>query len=239
MKKADKFIKQEKQYEFPYHYLVNFETFSKSKRLPWGIEYYSYIIRTIRCIAELPSKKSLLDVGCGDGKLINEISKDSSISRIVGVDLSQKAIHLAKGLNDDKRVMFSCSDVENVDGVFDVVILNEVIEHISTEDIGVFAENVINKISQGGFLIITVPSKNIPVNKKHYRHYDLKMLKETFSGLKLFETDYIFKNNFFTNIYLKFFNKFNIPRLEFFIGKKCFFKAKPNNCRHIFAVFKK
>ncbi len=170
---------QEMFYEFPYHYLARIDdgkSFRLHRELTWGLDYMTYV----SFIAELIGRnhpESLLDVGCGDGRLIHMIK--SLVPRISGVDLSERAIAFARAFNPD--VDFLCGDVAQVSEKYAWVTLVEVMEHIPDHQMPEFVRNIARLVQDDGLLLISVPTVNTPLNKKHYRHYNLPLLKDTLS----------------------------------------------------------
>jgi hypothetical protein len=70
-----KFVIQASQYEFPYHYLPHFSangTPRLHRYLAWGLDYLTYTSFVVEQIRQI-SPRSLLDIGCGDGRLINVV----------------------------------------------------------------------------------------------------------------------------------------------------------------------
>lgn len=172
---------QEDQYQFPYHYIPQFqnEKFQQYYNFSWGYEYLSYLYFTIEKIKEI-SPSSLLDVGCGDGRFLHEVNKLLNISTLLGVDYSQKAIDLAKVLNPN--ILFIAGDIKNKElskNKFDGITLIETLEHIPPAETKEFLIGVKHFLKPEGRLIITVPSDNVPVTPKHYRHFNEASLKET------------------------------------------------------------
>jgi SAM-dependent methyltransferase len=88
---------QESQYFFPYHYIpiLGKRGFRQVISLKWGYEYLSYLYFTIERVTELDFR-SLLDVGCGDGRLLFELNQIVTGKRLVGIDYSKRSIELAK-----------------------------------------------------------------------------------------------------------------------------------------------
>ncbi len=82
---------QEAEYEFPYHYIPRLEggNFSQVRKLRWGYEYLSYL-RFVLARLERVEFGSLLDVGCGEGRFLREVSKRFSGKRLLGVDFSAR-----------------------------------------------------------------------------------------------------------------------------------------------------
>ena len=141
---------QEKLYNFPYHHIPQYEekTFSQIRVLRWGYQYISYIYFTLSKIETLPFD-SLLDVGCGDGKFLAEVLKSFPSKKLVGVDLSERAIMFARAFNPN--IEFICGDITNpslIDKRFHIVTLIETLEHLSPTELPKFVKilhNYINK----------------------------------------------------------------------------------------------
>lgn len=171
----NKFELQDREYEFPYHYIPTYtkEGFARTRELYWGGEYLSYMKFIVDKLVENGSD-SVLDVGCGDGRLCNILKDNKRINRIKGIDLSEKSIAWARLFNPD--IEFEVKDVALETEKWDVVTLIEVIEHIPDESIATFIQNIYMVLNEGGKIFLTVPSKNVPLISKHYRHYDLDMI---------------------------------------------------------------
>lgn len=77
--------------------------------------------------------KTVLEVGCGEGFLLNYIAGRDARLRLSGVDLSYAAVHFARdrfALNSGLLVG-SVYDLPFRAGVFDLVVCSEVLEHLS------------------------------------------------------------------------------------------------------------
>src|SRR6185503_8675271 len=131
---------QETEYQFPYHYIPTLENgnFSQVRKLRWGYEYLSYL-RFILCSLQKIEFDSLLDVGCGEGRFLHEASKRFPEQRLVGMDLSARAVEYAKLLNP--TVEFWSGDITDatlVSEKFDVITLIETLEHIPLDRVADF-----------------------------------------------------------------------------------------------------
>jgi SAM-dependent methyltransferase len=169
---------QDDQYAFPYHYIPRWEGgFSQAVVLRWGYEYAAYTGHLLDRLAQLEFD-SLLDVGCGDGRLVYELQRHFGNARnFVGVDYSERAVRLAQAMNPSGTYL--CADVVEDDlpgQPFDAVTLVETLEHIPPERVHAFVEGLRKRTRDGGTLLVSVPSSNIPVQKKHYQHFDLASL---------------------------------------------------------------
>jgi 2-polyprenyl-3-methyl-5-hydroxy-6-metoxy-1,4-benzoquinol methylase len=169
---------QETEYQFPYHYIPTLENgnFSQVRKLRWGYEYLSYL-RFILTTLEPIEFNSLLDVGCGEGRFLCEVAKRFPGKKLVGLDLSARAVRYAELLNPN--VEFVCADITDAASVkekFDVITLIETLEHLPPERIPDFVRRLRRTLNDSGTLIISVPSQNLDLNRKHYQHFSLDSL---------------------------------------------------------------
>jgi len=189
---------QEDMYEFPYHHIPNFEkgNFSVIRTNRGSHEYFGYISFIISQISKIPFT-NLLDVGCGDGKMIHELYKNQPDQNYIGIDYSERAILFAKAMTPNCN--FIHGNILDQNGKFDIVTLIETLEHIPLDEIDDFI-SALHKLTKS-FLIITVPSKNVQVVPKHYQHFDLISLKKTLEPyFTITEHRYIVKKTIVTRI---------------------------------------
>lgn len=236
---------QESQYVFPYHYLPLRDpngSVSRVRGLKWGYEYLAYSEFILsKVVSFLP--KRVLEVGCGDGYIANKIA-ESEIS-VTGVDISSKAIGFAKAFSNGAQFFDEVKDRAQ----FDMVVLIEVLEHIPDEKVTEFISFLLGCVEPNGHLVVSVPSKVVPVHKKHFRHYDLKMLMESFSkfeSVELIESHFVYQEPAWFTWFLRLtFNKYFIFEpifLSKWIWKYVVSKmlqADSSNGRHLVCVFKK
>lgn len=73
---------------------------------------------------------TVLDIGCGNGALTYDVAKKAG--QVVGIDLNEKSISLARQRYSRENIEYICGNVLNdlPDERFDVVILSNVLEHI-------------------------------------------------------------------------------------------------------------
>jgi SAM-dependent methyltransferase len=169
---------QEAQYSFPYHHIPSIQKakFSPVRYWPWGFRYLGGIQLVLDQLAKTRFS-SLIDIGCGDGRLLREIASHYAGKDLLGIDASSRAIQLAQALNPGIRYQATDLFKERIHEKFDVATLIEVIEHISPDDLPKFIHAVADTLVEDGRLILTVPHENTPVTKKHYQHFNSTKLR--------------------------------------------------------------
>lgn len=123
---------------------------------------------------------SLVDLGCGEGKLIKELLNDSAVNRILGADISiselKKAVKKIKYDMVQDRVELVQSSGIYYDERFtnyDAICLIEVIEHIDELKLKLLKENIFGEVKPK-YVLVTTP--NAEYNKVYeldgFRHKD-------------------------------------------------------------------
>jgi len=171
---------QDAEYAFPYHYVSQYSGgFRNAFHDSWGIHYVSTIEYLLSRLGEF-ERQSVLDVGCGDGRMCREISLRFPDRRVAGVDFSERAIALAKAMNFGcGRLEFEARDITVGVPVqkHDVVVMMEVLEHVPIGFSAGFLAAVASELMGGGYLLLTVPHENKAVEYKHFRHFNSSTLK--------------------------------------------------------------
>lgn len=190
---SDKFKLQSSQYEFPYHYLVSLESREFARNLDWGLDYLSYMGRVLDLVRKYLDRE-LLDVGCGDGYLLYHLARSGAFNngvKAVGIDVDEKAIKFAQAFSHGLPVEFLFKDFQEHNAKSGLITAVETLEHIPHEDIESFTSHMDALLRSSGVLIISVPSTVRPVIEKHYRHYNLEMLRAYFPSYELLEVHHI------------------------------------------------
>lgn len=137
-------------------------------------------------------KLNLLDVGCGTGKNMEELSK---YGEAWGVDISKEALLFCKkrGLINVKRGEAEHLPFEN--NTFDVVCVLDVLEHV---DDAISIKEVVRVLNNNGYIIVTVPAFSWLWSKwdealHHKRRYTRNQVREilTNNGLVIIKETYI------------------------------------------------
>jgi 2-polyprenyl-3-methyl-5-hydroxy-6-metoxy-1,4-benzoquinol methylase len=135
----------------------------------------------------------IVDVGCGDGRFTRELAQLPGTRRAVGVDVSSRAIGLARAMNQDlPAIRFIDLDItarEWPEEAFDAAVLMEVIEHLPEDAVPAFLRAVRALLRPGGRLFLTVPHANVPLEAKHFQHFTveavLRVLRECFTAIEV------------------------------------------------------
>ena len=216
---------QEEQYHFPYHHLSHESGggFYLFRHLFWGLDHYTYINYVINEVLR-HKFKSLADVGCGEGRILFELSSHMPETSLQGYDISESALHFARGFS--KIPLFVNHDItlQKIEAPVEAIISCEVIEHIKPDEVDAYCKHIADSLVDGGIFFITTPTTNLPVNSKHYQHFTQESLK------KYLEPYFIVEDITFLNVYntwSKFLNKIianrfylsNIPFLNSWVLK--------------------
>ena len=110
--------------------------------------------------AKICANKTVLDLGCNTGFGTSLISK--LCTRIIGADISPRAIAKAKSQYQEKNLEFIHIDGNTIpvaDQTFDVILSFQVLEHIV--DYGVFLGEIKRVLAPRGVVIMTTPNSKI------------------------------------------------------------------------------
>ncbi len=113
-----------------------------------------YLTSIVNC-----ENKVLLDCGCGEGDYLILLNKMGFNS--YGVEYSKAKVKIYSKKNvDAKKVIVG--DIENLPykAVFDIIVINEVIEHISDDKRAL--NSMFNALKPGGKLVIFAPNRLYP-----------------------------------------------------------------------------
>ncbi len=240
---------QEDQYTFPYHYIPHWHRgrFTQMRCLRWGYEYLSYLGFVLDCLGQR-TFRSLLDVGCGDGRLLGEVCRRFGSVRLVGVDTSAAALRLATAFHPD--IAFLQGDITSdalLDETFDIVTLIDTLEHIPPENLSAFLDGLDGHLSEGGWLIVTVPSSNVKVRPKHFQHFEGESLAALLeSRFFVQETHYLNRKGWRVRLLHRLLtnglfclNEKHLVNWLFRYYRKRLLPAGPTNCQRICVICRK
>jgi 3' terminal RNA ribose 2'-O-methyltransferase Hen1 len=132
-------------------------------------ERHGTVLATLRA----SGARSVLDLGCGEGKLLRELLSDRSFQRIVGLDVSVQALQQAvRRLHYDRLPPTQRERIELIHGSlmyrdrrltgFDAAAVVEVVEHLDPPRLSAF-ERVLFEFAQPKTVVLTTPNREYNV----------------------------------------------------------------------------
>ncbi len=106
------------------------------------------------------SPRRILEIGCAIGDICWRMSRRWPEATVVGLDVSQKSVEIARRLFESPRVSFVEGHLtkDSVAGQFDLILLMDVYEHIAVEDRTVLHEALRDLQGPGCRVILSFPT---------------------------------------------------------------------------------
>lgn len=147
----------------------------------WFLIRRKLVHKLIKLYRPYPGRLSILDVGCGMGKLTEELSE---YGEVTGIDKSGEAVKFSKkrGLNN---IIKSSIEDYATNKRFDCVIALDILEHCRNDNEAM--EKIYGLLTKRGIAIIFVPALKLfwgkwDITNHHFRRYDYKELADKFEG---------------------------------------------------------
>lgn len=155
-----------KKYTLPYHWMR--DRFHKD-----SLPYFGYMDIVLRQLPPAPA--SVLDAGCGDGRISFEMIQKGY--QVTGLDILPISVVYAQAFSPSGN--FHQADLRNkltsIKGIkkeqFEAILCVEVYEHLPPDDCLKTLKNLFEVLKLDGKLILTVPSFYLPKSQLHYRHF--------------------------------------------------------------------
>jgi 3' terminal RNA ribose 2'-O-methyltransferase Hen1 len=127
---------------------------------------------------------SVVDLGCGEGRLLRELLADRRFTRIAGMDVSHRALEIAARrlrlermppMQRERIELFQGSLLYRDDRLagFDAATVVEVIEHLDDDRLAAF-ERVVFEYAQPHMIVVTTPNAEYNVNWESLPAGDLR-----------------------------------------------------------------
>jgi len=157
------------------------------ERLEAKVSLHELRLTTVLTVLHATGAKRVLDLGCGEGKLLRLLAADPRFTEVVGVDVSVRSLELARQRLDRTRLPDGLKDrVKLLHGAltyrdarltgFDAAAVVEVIEHLDPPRLGAF-ERALFGTARPGVVVLTTPNREYNVRFEslpagRFRHAD-------------------------------------------------------------------
>jgi 3' terminal RNA ribose 2'-O-methyltransferase Hen1 len=144
-------------------------------------------LATVLAVLKGSGASRVVDLGCGEGKLLKLLLDDRQFTEIVGMDVSYRTLETAKErLHMDRMPPKQRERIQLVHGSlmyrdsrltgYDAAAVVEVIEHLDAPRLAAF-ERVVFEFARPGTVVVTTPNAEYNVNWEtlpagHFRHKD-------------------------------------------------------------------
>ena len=124
-------------------------------------------------LKHMPNNKKarILDIGCGVGHFLHFLEKEG-YENYLGIDISKENIEFCKEKNFNVRLCDVFDYLEENGELFDVIIMNDVIEHFDKREIIQLLKLVHRNLIRNGKLIIKVVNASNPILGNSSRYVD-------------------------------------------------------------------
>jgi 2-polyprenyl-3-methyl-5-hydroxy-6-metoxy-1,4-benzoquinol methylase len=183
---------------------------------------------------KVPVNSSVLDIGCGNGRLVEELEKDNL--NYLGIDNSENLINIAKDNYRDKdNINFQVLDVFEVDKLkakYDYIFLVAVLQHIPSLELRIKAlKKIKSALKENGEIVISV--WNLVDNKKYKAQLRKSKYLNFLKGLDSRDLLFYWKNPQREKMSLRYYHAFTEKELRKLFSKarlkiKDFQKTKDN-----------
>ncbi|NLE60147.1 MAG: 3' terminal RNA ribose 2'-O-methyltransferase Hen1 [Planctomycetes bacterium] len=156
-------------------------------------------LSTVCAVIANSGAQTVVDLGCGEGKLIRELMKNKKLAKVVGLDVSHRALEVAADrLHLDRMSPKQRERIDLIHGSltyrdkrlngFDAATVIEVIEHLDPARLRAF-ERVVFEFARPGTVIVTTPNieynarfETLPAGQLRHKDHRFEWNREQFQA---------------------------------------------------------
>jgi 3' terminal RNA ribose 2'-O-methyltransferase Hen1 len=162
-----------------------------------GLSLNEQRLGTVLAALKASGAQSVLDLGCGEGRLLRRLLKERQFTRIVGLDVSHRGLEMAAdNLHYDRLPALQKERLKLLHGSlmyrderlagFDAAAVVEVIEHLDSPRLAAF-ERVLFEFARPGAIVLTTPNREynvkwetLPAEKFRHRDHRFEWTRQEF-----------------------------------------------------------
>jgi 3' terminal RNA ribose 2'-O-methyltransferase Hen1 len=154
---------------------------------------------TVLSMLQARGARRIIDLGCGEGRLVRDLLKHRTLEKIVGMDVAHRSLEIAADrLRLDQLPPLVRQRVELFHGSlmyrdprlqgFDAAVLCEVIEHMDEPRLAAM-ERIVFEFARPGIVIITTPNREynvkwetLPAGSMRHRDHRFEWTRDEFKA---------------------------------------------------------
>jgi 3' terminal RNA ribose 2'-O-methyltransferase Hen1 len=162
------------------------------------ISLHQQRIRAVLAALRSVGARRILDLGCGEGRLLAELAKDHAFTEIVGVDVSARSLEIAarrlrvERMNERQRERLrllhgSLTYRDDRLAGYDAAVLMEVIEHVEPNRLPAL-ERAVFEFARPTHLVVTTPNseynvrfEGMPAGRLRHRDHRFEWTRAEFA----------------------------------------------------------
>ena len=123
-----------------------------------------FIVKKCLNYIDIKREYSVLDIGCGNGRLLQTFKLHSSASLdLTGIDIDAGSLELVPNWLHDRILIGNFTEMD-FDQKFDIITMKFVVEHLPNAL--AFVEHAVKFLSKGGILLISTPDIDSPKSEE-------------------------------------------------------------------------